>query len=74
MLQLNHPLILAYLRSDGLQARGEDSMLMVADWWVSGPQGAACTDAQLRQVAEVVRLGQLSHTFAFDVLPELWWV
>ena len=61
--QLNHASLLALLTSDKLKARSENNVLMMADMWkVNRPAGKSCNPAQLRQVAEAIRMGQLSNT------------
>ena len=73
--QLNHASLLALLTSDKLKARSENNVLMMADMWVvNSPAGKSCNPAQLRQVAEAIRMGQLSNTFFIRVVPRLSWV
>ena len=75
LLQLSHSSVLALLRSDNLKARSENSVLMMADAWVvNSPAGKSCNPAQLRQVAEAVRMGQLSLNFFHVVVPQLSWI
>ena len=61
--QLNHASLLVLLMSDKLKARSENNVLMMADMWViNSPAGKSCNPAQLCQVAEAIRMGQLSNT------------
>ena len=63
------------LKSDNLKARSENSVVMMADACVlNSPAGNSCSPAQLRQLAEAVRMSQLSVTFLHGVVPRLSWV
>ena len=42
--QLDLSALLALLRSGELLARGENSVLMMADAWVSGSNGSSCSE------------------------------
>ena len=56
--QLSLASLLALLKSDNLKARSENSVVMMADACVlNSPAGNSCSPAQLRQVAEAVRMG-----------------
>ena len=74
-MQVSLAALLPLLRSDKLKARSENSVLMMADAWVlNSPAGKSCDVAQLRQVAEAVRMDHLSITFLHTVVPRLSWV
>lgn len=75
LLQLEQPSFIALLSSDSLMARKENSVLVVACFWVARSRAASgSSNAQLRSVAAAVRLSRLTPTFLFDVLPQLRWL
>lgn len=74
LLQLSQPAAIVLFSSNAIQTRSENSVLMMVDVWMQGAAAQACTQSQKRDVAGTLRLSQLSHTFLFDVLPELPWL
>jgi hypothetical protein len=73
-MQMTHPTLLLLLQSEVLKARSENTIVLLANEWVSHPVGASCTIPQLRLVAESIRLGAVSQAYLFDVVRRLPWM
>ena len=67
-VHLPQPVVVALLRSDGLHARYENSVLMMAISWL---REEARSDEQVREIGASLRLVQLNTPFLASVLPEL---
>ncbi|KAF5828860.1 hypothetical protein DUNSADRAFT_16962 [Dunaliella salina] len=73
LLQLPFAAVLVLLRSEQLVVDSENTVLAVANLWVTRGQGKSSTDHQKELLASTVRLHALSTSYTCGVLPNLKW-
>mmetsp|Transcript_28620 Transcript_28620/g.77209 ORF Transcript_28620/g.77209 Transcript_28620/m.77209 type:complete len:543 (+) Transcript_28620:48-1676(+) len=73
LLQLPFAAVLVLLRSEQLVVDSENTVLAVANLWVTRGQGKGSTDHQKEMLANTVRLHALSTSYICGVLPNLKW-
>jgi hypothetical protein len=59
-IQLPHPAVLAWADNSALQVDSENSVAAALDMWCRGPQGRSCSQDQLKQLAQLVRVKHFS--------------
>lgn len=62
LVQLPHAAILALLSSDSLTSNCEDSVMMMASWWLGSNRGS-CTGRQLDELVGQIRYSRISSVF-----------
>lgn len=73
---LSQPSLLVLLTSPDLTACSENTVLMLVSYWMEDRKGmrGISSAKTVRQVVVCLRLGQLSNTFLYDILPQLPWL
>jgi hypothetical protein len=59
-IQLPHAAVLAWADNSALQVDSENSVAAALDMWCRGPQGSKCSQEQVKQLAQLVRVKHLS--------------
>lgn len=70
-LQLPQPALLYLLNSDKLVTDHEDSVLVLACWWLEGPVGKWCSTEEVEELKGAIRYSRLSSTYLVQVLHQL---